>query len=109
MRRWLLDAFAQTVAEHDTFIEHETVAAPAAVGLRHLFEVFENAALEMLDLVEAAGEQQGTGLFTPDSTGAVHRDAPVLCRIKLACHEILELAETGEAGIDRAGEGAHRD
>src|SRR6187397_1641383 len=101
-------AFPQTVAERDAVVEYETFAAPAAFRCRHAFEISEDAALEMIDLGEAAREQMRAGLFAADTTGAEHRDLPVLCRVEAVCGEILELPKTPDAGIDRAGKGAHR-
>src|SRR5450631_865058 len=106
--RWLPVVLAQTVTECDAFVEHEAFAAPAAVGLRHLFEISEDAAPEMINLAEAAGEQEGAGLFAADSAGAEHGYFPVPGRVELARDEFLELAEACDAGIDRAREGAHR-
>src|SRR5687768_16986154 len=101
-------AFAQAVAERDAVVKDETFAAPAALRFRHAFEVFEDAALEMIDLGKAACEQPGTGLFAADAAGAEHRDFLMLRWVEPVRSEILELPEVRDAGIDRAGEGAHR-
>src|SRR5206468_13015477 len=42
--------FAQSMPECHALIEHEAFAAPAALRFRHLFQIFEDAALEMIDL-----------------------------------------------------------
>src|SRR5664279_3294212 len=107
MGRRLLVAFAQTVTERDAFVEHEALAAPAALGRRNLLEVFQDAAPEMIDLVEAAREQEGAGLFAADPAGAEHGYPSVLGGVEFARGEILELAEACNAGIDRARKGAH--
>src|SRR5579872_3066721 len=75
--------FLQTMAERDTLVEHKTFAAPAALGLRHLFKIFQDAALEVVDLGKAAREQMRARLLAADAAGAEHRDAPVLCGIEL--------------------------
>src|SRR5262249_54066078 len=99
----------QAVAERNALVEHKAFAAPAAVLLAHLFQIFQNAAPQMIDLGKAAREQQARGLLAADAAGAEHRDTSVLCRIKLFSDEIPELAKACEAGIDRAVESAHGD
>src|SRR3954471_11519158 len=98
----------QTMAERDALVEHEAFAAPAALGLRHLFQIFENAALEVIDLSKAAREQMRARLLAADAAGAEHRDPAVLCRIELLGGKILELAKALDLGIDRTLERAHR-
>src|SRR5262245_46172733 len=97
------------MAERDALVEHKTFAAPAALALRHTFQISEDAALEVKHLGKAAREQIGAGLFAADAAGAEHRDPAMLLRIECACRELLELAEAFYAGIDRALERAHRD
>src|ERR1700726_1388110 len=99
----------QTLAERDALVEHKTFAAPAAVGLRHAFQIFQDAALEVVDLSEAARQQIARCLFAADAAGAEHGDPPVLCGIEMACGEFLELAEAPDAGIDGTGECPQRD
>src|SRR6188768_548852 len=100
-------AFPQTVAERDAVVKYETFAAPAALRCRHAFKISEDAALEMIDLGKAAREQMRAGLFAADAAGAEHRDLAVLCRVEAVCGEFLELPKAPDAGIDRAGKGAH--
>jgi len=45
-------ALPQAVAERDALVKDKTFAAPAAFGFRHALEVFEDAALEMIDLAK---------------------------------------------------------
>ena len=52
------------MAQRHALIEHEAFAAPAAFGLGNAFDVFQNAALEVVDLGETARQQIGAGLFT---------------------------------------------
>ncbi len=73
---------AQAMAERDALVEHEAFAAPAALRLRHLFQIFEDAALEVIDLGKAAREQMGARLLAADAAGAEHRDPAVLRRIE---------------------------
>src|SRR4051794_2749508 len=99
---------AQTVPERDPLIEHKTFTAPAALLFRHAFEIFQYAALEVIDLAKSLRQQIGTCLLASDATGAEHRDLPMLGGIEMARREILELAKALDARIDRAFERAHR-
>src|SRR6266702_2002247 len=91
-------ALAQAVAERDTLVEYKTFAVPAARLFRYAFEVFEDAALEVIDLAEAAGEQIGAGLFASDAAGAEHRDLGMLRGVQAARGKFFELAEARDAG-----------
>src|SRR5947199_9692908 len=92
----------QHVAQRHTFVEYKTLAAPAALLLRHAFEIAQDAALEVIDLIKPLRQQIGTGLLAPDTAGAEHRDPFVLCRVELLCGEFLELPKAIDAGVDRA-------
>src|ERR1700722_23355 len=101
--------FAQTVAERDTLVEDEALAAPTAFGLRDLFEIIQDAALQMIDLGKALREQVARGLFAADAASAEHRNFTISRRIEVPCGEFLELPKARDGGIDRAFEGADRD
>src|ERR1700760_877455 len=75
-------ALAQAVAERDALVEDETLAAPAAFTLRDMFEIIQDAALEMIDLAETLREQVARCLFAADAAGAEHRDLSLFCRIE---------------------------
>src|SRR5262245_61512662 len=99
---------AQAVAQCHALVEYEALAAPAALTLRYAFQIAQDAALEMIDLFEPAGQEIRAGLLAADTAGAEHRDPPVFGRVELLGGEILELAKTLDAGIDRALECPHR-
>src|ERR1700729_2229968 len=82
-------ALAQSVAERDAFVEHETFAAPAALALGDAFEIAQDTALEVIDLGKTARQQIGAGLFAADAAGTEHRDARLSCRIEMAHGELL--------------------
>src|SRR5260221_10560253 len=105
----LLDAFAQAMAERDAFVEDKARAAPAALCFRSLFQISEDAALEVIDLGKSPREQERTGLLAADATGAEHRNLPMLRRVERLGGKILELAEARNLGIDRAVERAQCD
>src|SRR4051794_16219227 len=98
----LCSALAQVMAKRDPFVEHETFAAPAALAFGNGFQIFQDAALEVIDLGKAARQQIGAGFLAADAAGAEHRDLLVFLRIQGARRKILELAKTPDAGIDRA-------
>src|SRR5580704_16547984 len=97
------------MAERDAVVKDKTFAAPTARRLRHALEIFQDSALEMIDLGKAARLQIRAGLFAANAAGAEHRYLAMLRRIELPLRKILELAEALEAGIERAFEGAQRD
>src|SRR5258708_10517915 len=102
-------ALPQSVAERDAVVKAKTFAMPAALGFRHVFQIVQDSAFEMIDLGKTARQQIGAGLFAADAAGAEHRDPPMLCRIEMARRKFLKLAKTLEAGIDGARESAQRD
>src|SRR5436190_20548234 len=75
--------FPQAMAEGYAFVEHKTFAAPAALFLRHAFQIAEDAPLEVVDLGKPLRQQIGAGLFAANAAGAEHRDLLVLCRIEM--------------------------
>src|SRR5258708_12610306 len=90
---------AQAVAKRDALVEHKAFAAPAAFAFRYGFQIFQNAALEVIDLGKATREQMRAGLFAADAAGAEHRDLLVLVRIERARGKVLELTKTPHVGI----------
>src|SRR3982074_3782458 len=102
-----LCTFAQPVAERNALIEHKTFAAPAALRFGHAFEIFQDPALEAIDLGKTPRQQIAAGLFAPDAAAAEHRDLPVFRRIEMPGGKFPKLPEALDAGIERAGEGAH--
>src|SRR5690348_14806761 len=103
------DAFAQTMAKRDALVEHEALAAPAALGFADLLQIFQDAALEVIDFGKALGQQQRARLLAADAAGAEHRDLAMPGRIELFGDEPLELAEARDPGIERALERSDRD
>src|SRR6201998_219263 len=102
-------ALPQPVTERDTVVKHEAFAAPAALCFRHAFQIFQDSALEVIDLGKAARKQIGAGLFTADAAGAKHRDPAMPGGVEMAGGKLLELPEALDAGIDGAFECADRD
>ena len=53
----LLGSNRQTVSHRDAFIKYKTFTLPQALGLRHSFKVFQDAAFQMKDFIEPLGSQ----------------------------------------------------
>src|SRR3546814_15234434 len=88
-------AFTKVMADGHAVIEHEAVAAPFGLFLRHLFKVFQDATLEVIDLVEALAEHVAGGFLAANATGAEHRDFLVSGRVEVGFDVLGELANTG--------------
>ncbi len=101
------------VADADPFIEDEAFALPQALFGGHLLEVIEDAALEVIDLLDPLGFQEGGALFAADPAGAEHRHFERLTLAQQACALAPEprwkIAERGGLRVDRAGKSADRD
>src|SRR3546814_8681073 len=62
----------EAMAHRYTLVEHKTLAVPAAGFSRYGFQVFQNAALKVVDLVETLGAQVGRGFLAAHTAGAKH-------------------------------------
>jgi hypothetical protein len=51
-------AWLQLVVYRDALVKHKALAAPAALRLRHGFQVFQNAALEVVNLFKSHGAHE---------------------------------------------------
>src|ERR1700761_8452904 len=87
-------------------VEHEAGAMPLAVLLRHLLEILQDAALEVVDLSEALLQHEGRGLLAADAASTEHCHLAMLCRIEVLAHVGDEVRERLNAGIDGAVERA---
>ena len=47
------------------------------MGTAALFKIFEDAAVELVDVFEAGTLHEGSGLFAADATGAKHHEGPL--------------------------------
>src|SRR5690606_21949878 len=62
----------QAVADRDALIEDETLALPHGLRFRHGFQVFQNSALQVINLVKALTAHIGGRFFATDAAGAEH-------------------------------------
>src|SRR6056297_948688 len=99
---------AQNMAHRHTFVEDETPAAPEAVLPRHLLEVFQDAAAQVIDLLDPLRLEVGRRFLAPDATGAEHRDALVVEAVAIGLPPSGEIAEAFGVRIDGALERADR-
>src|SRR5690606_3625522 len=101
-------ARAQAVAHAHTLVEDEALALPAALAFGHLLQVLQDAAFEVVDLLEALHAQQGRGLLAADATRAEHGHARFGGALQgwLARQPAGQIGEGADAWIDRAVEAA---
>jgi len=90
----------------DSFVEDVAGALPLAGFGGDGFEVFQDAAFEVIDLGEALLEHVGRGLFAADAAGAEHGDLAVAGGVKVLADVVGEVGEGVEGRGDGAGEGA---
>jgi hypothetical protein len=97
------------MADGDPLVEHEALAAPQALRLGDLFQIVEDAALQVEDVLDPFGLQEGGRLLAADAAGAVHGDLGRRFGAALGLQALAIVAEPGgkvrEAGglrINRA-------
>ncbi len=83
----------QVPVDRYAVVEHEAVTRPQTVPGGDPFQVIQDAALQVIDMLEALGEQVGGCLLTTDSTRAEHRDVPVPGGIEVVVGPGRELPE----------------
>ena len=65
-------ALDQAVTYGDAVVEDEAFTLPSALFLRHLFEILQDSALEVIDFINPFTEQKVGRFFTPNAAGAKH-------------------------------------
>ncbi len=89
-------------------VEDEALAPPQALLGGHLFEIFQDAALEMENVLEAERLHIGRRLLAANAAGAEHRHLAAFEFLTMLFHPGGEFAEACGPGIERALEGADR-
>src|SRR6056297_3564430 len=102
-------AFSKTMPDGYATVEHKAVSLPRALLLWHLFEVFQDAALEVVHLVHTLADQVVGGLFAANTPGAEHRDPLVVKAVLVLFPPFGKLAETVGLWIHRPFETADGD
>src|SRR4051812_27227841 len=95
-------ALRQPMRHRDPLVEDEALALPQAVLRRHLFEISEDAALEMEHVLETEGLDIGRRLFAANAAGAEHRDLVAIELVAMLFHPGREFAKARRARIDSA-------
>ena len=110
-------AHFQPVFDRNPLVEDKTLAFPKAFLFRHRFEVFQDAAFQVIYLVKTLRLQQCRRFFATNATGAEHRDLGIRFRLqfvfdpcgqfaKACCLRVLGVFESTDgnlvivAGID---------
>jgi hypothetical protein len=102
---WVGLAVEVFVVYGDSFVEDVAGTLPLAGFGRDNFEVFEDAAFEVIDLGEALLEHVGRGCFAADAAGAEHGDLAVFGWVEVFADVVREGVERWSDGV---GEGADR-
>ena len=79
------------------------------MGTAALFKIFEDAAVELVDVFEAGPLHKRSGLFTADATGAKHHEGALFHFLRETGDRVGKLTEVVNVGRDRATKGAHAD
>src|SRR3546814_13288420 len=75
----------EAMAHRYTLVEHKTLAVPAAGFSRYGFQVFQTAALLVVDLVATLGAQEGSGFLAANAAG-VKQIGRASCRERVCQH-----------------------
>ena len=101
-------AFFQPMPHRHAAVKDETFALPCALLGGHLFQIFQDAALEVIDLLDPLPQQVIRAFLAADAAGAEHGDALVVEAVLVRLPPCRKVAETGGLRIDCALEGADR-
>jgi hypothetical protein len=69
----LIASGLQAVADRDALIEDEALTLPSVLAGRDRFEIFENASLQVIHLIEASHSHEGGGFLAANTASAEHR------------------------------------
>ncbi len=95
--------------DRDATVEHEAFPAPSALGARHVLQVFQYAALEVVDFRKTFVHHEGRGFLTPYPAGAEHGHLAMLLRVEVLAHVFGQFGEMLDPRIGRARERAKID
>ena len=68
----IVTADFQTMLHRNTLIEHKAFAFPEAFFFRNGLQIFQNAALKMINLIQPFGLHKRRGFLTANTTRAEH-------------------------------------
>ena len=93
------------VVDGNAIVKHKAVALPQAGLLWRVFEVVQNAAFKVVNLLKPLPQQVGGGLFAANAAGAKHRDFFVLGWVEMGGYVVGEFSKGVGMGIYRALKG----
>ena len=88
------------MVDADALVEDIAVAFPHAFLNGDFFDVFEDAALKVVDIFKALVECPGGGSLASDASGAEHGDFFVDLGVVVAHDEFWEIAEAFDVWIN---------
>ena len=101
-------AFGEPMRHRDALVEDEAFALPQALLGGHGFQIFQDAALEMIDLCNPERADIGRRLLAAYAAGAVHGDLAPFERLTVVRNPVRKFAECRRARIDGVAERAER-
>lgn len=99
----------QAMAYANSFIEDEAMSLPEAFLIRDFFQIFQNAALELIDFGKTFGLQITGEFLTAYSTRAIGGNFGVLGGVEMFLDVLYEGFEGGNFGIYGPLEGSEFD
>ena len=102
-------ALPHTMFERHALVEDKAFAAPHTIGGRDALKVAQDAAAQLINVLEPFRLEIGTRLFATNAAGAEHRDFFLPVVRKLARNEVRKFAERTRARIASAFERADFD
>ena len=97
------------MSDSDSIVKNEAFALPLTLGWGNFCEVFEDTALEVVDIFKALGKEVGGGFFTADTACAEKGDVVVLVRIEVGGDVCGKFGEGIGMRIDRSAESPNFD
>ena len=105
----LVRPLGQPMPDGHAAIEDKAFALPGAVFLRDLFQVFQDATLQVIDILDPLADQEIGGFLASNAAGAEHCDPLVVKTVLVRLPPGREVAEAFGFGIDSPFEGANGD
>ena len=95
------------MAHRHAVIKDKAFSLPQSLLLGHLFKIFKNAALEMIDFIKALFFHIGSGLLTANTAGAEHGDLLIFAGIQIVFGPLREFPKAGGLRIYSALKGTN--
>src|SRR5690606_13847326 len=101
----------KTMAHRNPLVEHKAITLPQAGILRNGFQILENSAFKVVDLVVSQRAHVSGGFFAANAAGAEHGHLPLAVQhtafAALLLYPARKLSEAGGLWIDGAFECAN--